>query len=120
MLIALLMSLGLLFSGILFPSLVTQYELLINSIDFNKTLMSGMLSFLLFAGALHVNIDDLLKQKWIILLMATVGVIGSTFLIGGIIYYTFNGLGISIPFIYALLFGSLISPTDPIAVLGIY
>jgi CPA1 family monovalent cation:H+ antiporter len=119
MLIALLMSLGLLLSGIIFPSLVAQYELLINSIDFNKTLMSGMLSFLLFAGALHVNIDDLIKQKWIILLMATVGVIGSTFLIGGIIFYTFNGLGIYIPFIYALLFGSLISPTDPIAVLGI-
>lgn len=119
MLIALIMSLGLLLSGILFPSLVPHYELLINSIDFNKTLMSGMLSFLLFAGALHINIDDLLKQKWIITIMATLGVVGSTFLIGGAIYYLLPMLGLEIPLIFALVFGALISPTDPIAVIGI-
>ena len=119
MLIALIMSLGLLFSGLLFPSLIPYYELLIQSIDFNKTLMSGMLSFLLFAGALHVNIDDLLEQKWIITIMATLGVVGSTFLIGGAVYYFLPVLGLEIPFIFALVFGALISPTDPIAVLGI-
>lgn len=119
MLIALIMSLGLLVSGILFPSLVPHYELLIHSIDFNKTLMSGMLSFLLFAGALHVNIDDLLKQKWIITIMATLGVVGSTFLIGYMVYYLLPMLGLEIPFIFALVFGALISPTDPIAVIGI-
>jgi CPA1 family monovalent cation:H+ antiporter len=119
MLIALIMSLGLLVSGLLFPSLIPYYELLIQSIDFNKTLMSGMLSFLLFAGALHVNIDDLLKQKWIITIMATLGVVGSTFLIGGVIYYFLPVLGLEIPLIFALVFGALISPTDPIAVLGI-
>jgi len=119
MLIALIMSLGLLVSGLLFPSLIPYYELLIQSIDFNKTLMSGMLSFLLFAGALHVNIDDLLEQKWIITIMATLGVVGSTFLIGGVVYYFLPVLGLEIPFIFALVFGALISPTDPIAVLGI-
>ena len=119
MLIALIMSLGLLVSGLLFPSLIPYYELLIQSIDFNKTLMSGMLSFLLFSGALHVDIDDLLKQKWIITIMATLGVVGSTFLIGGAIYYFLPVLGLEIPLIFALVFGALISPTDPIAVLGI-
>jgi CPA1 family monovalent cation:H+ antiporter len=119
MLIALIMSLGLLVSGLLFPSLIPYYELLIQSIDFNKTLMSGMLSFLLFAGALHVNIDDLLEQKWIITIMATLGVVGSTFLIGGAVYYFLPVLGLEIPLIFALVFGALISPTDPIAVLGI-
>ena len=119
MLIALIMSLGLLVSGLLFPSLIPYYELLIQSIDFNKTLMSGMLSFLLFSGALHVDIDDLLKQKWIITIMATLGVVGSTFLISGAIYYFLPVLGLEIPLIFALLFGALISPTDPIAVLGI-
>ena len=97
MLIALIMSLGLLVSGLLFPSLIPYYELLIQSIDFNKTLMSGMLSFLLFAGALHVNIDDLLKQKWIIIIMATLGVVGSTFLIGSAVYYFLPVLGLEIP-----------------------
>jgi len=119
MLIALILSLGLLLSGILFPSLVPHYELLMNSIDFNKALMSGMLSFLLFSGALHINIDDLLKQKWIITIMATLGVVGSTFLIGGAIYYLLPMLGLEIPLIFALVFGALISPTDPIAVIGI-
>jgi CPA1 family monovalent cation:H+ antiporter len=119
MLIALLMSLGLLVSGLLFPSLIPHYELLIQSIDFNKALMSGMLSFLLFAGALHINIDDLLEQKWIIIIMATLGVVGSTFLIGCLVYYILPMLGLEIPFIFALVFGALISPTDPIAVLGI-
>jgi CPA1 family monovalent cation:H+ antiporter len=119
MLIALIMSLGLLVSGLLFPTLISYYELLIKSIDFNKTLMSGMLSFLLFAGALHVDIDDLLEQKWIITIMATLGVVGSTFLIGIAIYYFLPVLGLEIPLIFALVFGALISPTDPIAVLGI-
>ena len=66
-----------------------------------------------------MDIDDLLKQKWIITIMATLGVVGSTFLISGAIYYFLPVLGLEIPLIFALLFGALISPTDPIAVLGI-
>jgi len=92
---------------------------LLGYIDFNETLMHGMLSFLLFAGALHVNLADLAKQKWVIGGLATFGVILSTFLIGLISWYIFGLLNIELPLIYCLVFGALISPTDPIAVIGI-
>ena len=102
-----------------FKNLIT----LIQDIDFEKTLMQGMLSFLLFAGALHVNINDLAKQKWLILVLATIGVISSTLLIGGITYIIITYLGFYPEsynlLIYCMLFGALISPTDPISVLGI-
>jgi CPA1 family monovalent cation:H+ antiporter len=68
---------------------------------------------------LHVNLDDLRQQKWVILLLATAGVLMSTFLVGGLSWLIFNALGIYMPFIYCLVFGALISPTDPIAVLGV-
>lgn len=92
---------------------------ILGQIDFNQTLMQGMLSFLLFAGALHINLEDLAKQKWVIASLATLGILFSTFCIGILSWYLLGMLGIGIPFIYCLLFGSLISPTDPIAVLGI-
>ena len=95
----------------------------VQEIDFEKTLMQGMLSFLLFAGALHVNINDLSKQKWIILVLATIGVVSSTLLVGSITYIIityFNVFDASYSLlIYCMLFGALISPTDPISVLGI-
>lgn len=94
-------------------------ELIISSIDFDQTLMHGMLSFLLFAGALHVNIDDLAKQKWVISSLASIGVVFSTFLIGSLTWIIFNLLNVDLDYIYCLVFGALISPTDPIAVLGI-
>jgi CPA1 family monovalent cation:H+ antiporter len=120
MLISLIMSLGLLLlHAIGFGQLEQQAERMVRGIDFYETLMDGMLSFLLFAGALHVNLDDLRKQKWVILLLATFGVLTSTFLVGGLSWLIFNGLGIHMPFIYCLVFGALISPTDPIAVLGV-
>ncbi len=78
-----------------------------------------MLSFLLFAGALHVDINDLAKQKWVITLLATGGVVLSTFLVGFLTWHVLDLLGYPTPMIYCLLFGALISPTDPIAVLGI-
>ena len=77
------------------------------------------MSSLFFAGALHVNLNDLAQQRWVIGILSTVGVVSATFLIGGGVYYLFAWLDIEVPFIYCLLFGSLISPTDPIAVLGI-
>ena len=92
---------------------------LISSIDFNETLMQGMLSYLLFAGALHVNLEDLAKQKWVIAVLASVGVVSSSFIIGLFMWLILPLLGIELSFIYCLVFGSLISPTDPIAVLGI-
>ena len=96
-----------------------QWINIIKNIDFNKTLMLGMLSFLLFAGALHVDLNELMKQKWAILIYATMGVILSTFLVGTLIYLVSGYLGLKLKFIYCLLFGALISPTDPISVLGI-
>lgn len=92
---------------------------MVKSIDFNKVLLDVMLSFLLFAGALHTNFDQLKVQRWPILIFATFGVLISTFLIGGVMFYILNAMGLSISFIHCLLFGALISPTDPIAVLGI-
>ena len=97
--------------------------IVIQNIDFEKTLMQGMLSFLLFAGALHVDINDLSKQKWIILVLATIGVISSTLLVGAITYIIITYFGFYPDsynlLIYCMLFGALISPTDPISVLGI-
>jgi CPA1 family monovalent cation:H+ antiporter len=120
MLIALVVSLLVLVSGKMgLGHLESQARTLLHSVDFNETVMQGMLSFLLFAGALHINLADLAKQKWVIASLATVGILISTFLVGGITYLLLGQLGIHLDFIYCLLFGSLISPTDPIAVLGI-
>lgn len=92
---------------------------IIGAVDFNYTLMQGMLSVLLFAGALHVNLEDLAEQKWLIGLMASVGVLISTSIVGGLTYLLLMALGFEISFLYCLIFGALISPTDPIAVLAI-
>ncbi|MCR4292765.1 MAG: sodium:proton antiporter [Candidatus Kuenenia sp.] len=91
----------------------------LNRIDFNKTLMDGMLSFLLFAGALHVNMEDLSKHKYIIIILATVGIVANTFIVGSLAWLVFALVNIKLSYIYCLLFGALIAPTDPIAVIGI-
>jgi Na+:H+ antiporter len=117
MLISFLVSMGIILSGKLgFDTGVTS---LVRLIDFNEALMIGMLSYLLFAGALHVNIDDLLENKLEIGTFASIGVILSTVIIGSLIYFVFWLTKNPIGYIYCLLFGALISPTDPIAVLGI-
>ena len=92
---------------------------MVAQIDFNFVLMQGMLSLLLFAGAMHVDLSELAAFKWPIGILATVGVIASTFVIGWLSFVLFPLVGLELPFIYCLLFGALISPTDPIAVLGI-
>ena len=117
--IALLMSLGIIVLGKMGFPIEDQAKVFLKSIDFNETLMQGMLSALLFAGALHVHLEELVKQKWVVAILASVGVMTSTFLVGYASYFIFSWFGLDIPFIYCLLFGSLISPTDPIAVLGI-
>jgi CPA1 family monovalent cation:H+ antiporter len=88
-------------------------------IDFSAALMHGMLGFLLFAGALHVDLAMLARRGWPIAAMATGGLLLSTALIGGGIWLVFDLFGLGLPLIYCLLFGALISPTDPVAVLGI-
>ena len=118
---ALLASFGIIALEAVFPSLQV-YETLsgaIGQIDFNETLMKGMLGFLLFAGALHVDFGKLKDAKWAIGSMATFGVVLSTFIVGTGFYFIAKLLGINLPFIWALVFGSLISPTDPVAVLSI-
>jgi CPA1 family monovalent cation:H+ antiporter len=119
MLFSLIMSLGLIVLGQLGLAIEERARDLVSSIDFNEALMEGMLSFLLFAGALHVNINDLLEKKWEIGILATFGVIFSTFIIGSIIYFVSLGLDLGLQYFYCLIFGALISPTDPVAVLGI-
>ena len=120
MLISLLLSIALLLIGKLgWPALQVEAQNFLRGIDFHQALMHGMLSFLLFAGALHINLSELAKQKSVIIALATFGVLTSTFIIGGLSYWMLNALGLEISFLYCLLFGALISPTDPIAVLSI-
>lgn len=92
---------------------------LMAGIDFNEALLHGMLAFLLFAGALHINVAELASQKWDVLLLSTVGVVASTFIVGGLMWWLLGLLHLPLPFLTCLLFGALISPTDPVAVLGI-
>jgi monovalent cation:H+ antiporter, CPA1 family len=94
-------------------------EQVLAGIDFDDALLHGMLGVLLFAGALHVNLNDIARQKWTILSLATIGTVASTFLVGAAVWRVSALLGVPLDFIHALLFGALISPTDPIAVLGI-
>ncbi len=101
------------------PAVEERARQVLTGIDFNKTLMQGMLGFLLFAAALHVNLADLRKQRVVIGVLATAGVLMSTVLVGGMTYGLLHLLGVEARLIYCLLFGALISPTDPIAVLGI-
>ncbi len=119
--IALLASLGAIALDAIFPALALQQTVraILANIDFHDVLMKGMLSFLLFAGALHVNLDDLLSRKWAIGTMATAGVLMSTFMVGFAVYGVSSALDIAIPLSYCLVFGALIAPTDPVAVLGI-
>ncbi len=91
----------------------------VGQIEFDEALLNGMLAFLLFAGAMHIDLEELLKSKWIIGLLASFGVVLSTFIVAGAAYLVFNLLNIKMPFLYCLLFGSLIAPTDPVAVLGV-
>lgn len=92
---------------------------IVSGINFNQLLLKGMLGFLLFAGALEINLAALRKQRWEITAMVLFSTLASTFIVGYLSFYLFSLLGWSVPFIYCLLFGALISPTDPIAVLAI-
>ncbi len=120
MFIALVVSLGIVSLGWLGIDIgQARVAQMLETIDFNQTLLHGMLSFLLFAGAMHINLDDLKNQKWAITILATAGVVASTFIVGSLTWLVLDFLGIPTSFIYCLLFGALISPTDPVAVIGI-
>lgn len=119
MIIAIVFTIGIIILGSFNHYVLDEAKLLIQSVDFETALLDVMLSFLLFAGALHTKLDALKRQKGPIALFATIGIVLSTFLIGTMMYYLFMAFSYPIDYIYCLLFGALISPTDPIAVLGI-
>lgn len=97
-----------------------QYEeSLLRSIDFSDVLMQGMLSLLLFAGALHVDLSALRSHRWSVGALAVVSTVLSTLVVGFGMWLVLPLLGLGLPIMYCLLFGALISPTDPIAVMGI-
>jgi len=120
MVIAMMVSVGVrLFGGEIFSGLAHRLESLLQGFDFTEILMGAMLNFLLFAGALHININDLKSHRLPIFTYATVSVVLSAFFISALLYYIAPFIGIKIPYVYCLLFGTLISPTDPIVVLGV-
>ncbi|MEZ4687872.1 MAG: sodium:proton antiporter [Bacteroidia bacterium] len=119
MLAGMALSLVVLAIGGFSPGFAEGVKNTISRLDFADALLNIMLSFMLFAGAMHINLSTLRKVKWSVLSFATVGVLVSTILVGSGFHLLLQLLGTPIPFIHCLLFGALISPTDPIAVMGI-
>lgn len=119
MLVALVASLALILAGSYASGFREQAANLISRIDFDQVVLHGMLAFLLFAGSIHVKLDELGREWPAITLLAVVGTLSSTFIVGGVSWLVLGWLDLPIPFLHALLFGALISPTDPIAVLGL-
>ena len=96
--------------------LKASVERFVTRIDFSQTLLGGTLSFLLFAGALQIEWDQLREQRWRIPFLAVGTTALSTLLVAGFAWLIFHAMGMTLPLIYCLLFGAIISPTDPIAV----
>ena len=105
----------------LIPGVTIDDDLIkfLKGVDFYDTLMKGMLGFLLFAGALHVDLNAMIRRRYAITLMATFGVLLSTALVGAGAWLVFQALGLDVPFMVCLVLGALISPTDPVAVMGV-
>ncbi|MDQ2863320.1 MAG: sodium:proton antiporter, partial [Bacteroidota bacterium] len=119
MLISLIASLVVIGVGSIFPEFFVRTIQSIRAIDFNAVVLKVMLSFLLFAAAIHIDVKKLRSQRMSIITFSTIGVFISTFVVGALLYATTAAFGLSVNFLYCLLFGALISPTDPIAVVGI-
>lgn len=120
MVIALLLSLALIGLDALGVGALHSYEVaLLKSVDFSGVLMQGMLSLLLFAGALHVDLDELRSQRWPVGVLAVFGTVLSTAIVGLTLWCLLPLVHLPLALPYCLLFGALISPTDPIAVMGI-
>lgn len=119
MIISIVTSLLIVGIGYFNPAFFKTTTDLITKIDFQTALMKIMLSFLLFAGSIHINVNRLKRESGTIITFSTIGVLISTIIVGSLLFIVSKWFGMSIDFIYCLLFGALISPTDPIAVLGI-
>ena len=119
LLFSLALSLGVVALGKLGLDPRGQAQNALGAIELDRVLLDSMLSFLLFAGALHVDLGELERRKWPIAFLASAGVAISAALAGGALWWIFRTVGHPVPLIYCLLFGALISPTDPIAVLGV-
>ncbi|MFT4202940.1 MAG: sodium:proton antiporter [Chitinophagaceae bacterium] len=119
MIIALVLSLVLVLWGIEFPKTTERLTKIVTTVDLPEVLMNVMLNFLLFAGGIHIRFKDLRVQKGPVIIMSTVGVIISTAIVGYVLFALSNALRLGFPLIECMLFGALISPTDPIAVMGI-
>lgn len=119
MVIAMVASVFLVAAGKYNPGLFEHAVGFLGRVNLEEILMGAMLNFLLFAGAIHIHMDDLKEQKRFVIVFSTVSVLLSTFAVGAMLYYALLWLGMDIPLIQCLVFGALISPTDPIAVLGI-
>src|SRR4051812_13607453 len=119
MLIALIASLLALIVGEWWPGLRHAAASVVSGIDFHEALLHGMLAFLLFAGALHVDLGDLFDEWLPVTLLALVGTVVCTGIVGGVMRLALSWLGTDVPTIDCLIFGALISPTDPVAVLSI-
>ena len=119
MVIAMAVSIFLVIFGNVFPNTLNRISTLIHGFDFTELLMGAMLNFLLFAGAVLINLKDLREQRTPIMVFSTISVIISTFVVGSLLFYLLPLFSLNLPYLYCLLFGSLISPTDPVAVLSI-
>jgi CPA1 family monovalent cation:H+ antiporter len=119
MTIALVMSFLILLSGLVMPNLYNAAEHIVQEFDFQEVLMNVMLNFLLFAGALSIDLNKLMEERWPVVILAVVGTLMSTFIVAFLVFNIFPLVGFEIDIIYCLLFGALISPTDPIAVLSL-
>src|SRR6476620_4074101 len=114
-----LLSLLILSTKLWLPQPYAQLRMLVDQMDISKYILAVMLGPLLFAGSLHTCWSDIRRQLAPVALLAVGGVLISTLIIGGLLYGLTLALGLNVSFIYCLLFGALMSPTDPIAVIGI-
>ncbi|MBN9342131.1 MAG: sodium:proton antiporter, partial [Comamonadaceae bacterium] len=105
--------------GLTRPEMSAYAQKLVTQINFSEVVFHGLLSFLLFASALHVDFSRLREHKVAIISLSTLGVLISTAVVGVGMYYATAALGHPIPLLWCLVFGALISPTDPIAVLAV-
>lgn len=119
MAIALMSSVVIVLIGLVFPSMMDGASHIVEEFDFKEVLLNVMLNFLLFAGALSVDLNKLLEERLPVIVLATVGTLMSTFIVGFLMQFGFSWVGVEVSLIYCLLFGALISPTDPIAVLSL-